>query len=359
MFNFHSFTMLYFQIKDYTEFKDIFGTCKSPRGTIQNKILLAFWKGRFQRNPEEKASACKSMADMYAIVMDQLTHARKYTQKDFSDKGVVKFVIKDKVYSFVSSKYSSHFNDDDLTAKGATDVKCCTVVDRKTGKLCSIKPSKIILESFTAVGAVLPQSVMTYCAEIFQSAWEAERNAGLEKYRLVVNKDFKAIYSSEACLPNFGSCMTDRGHTDFFVNSVDALAASLIEVKSGKIAARCIVWNNVKCDKTNRTYTYADRQYATNGDPKLKAILIDRLYEEGIINIHKAVNASCRDALYICDRTGNKIEDPKLSVACSVRSGDPISYMDTFKYLSPDKARLYTYCRSNTTKDLATTAAQL
>lgn len=348
--------MLYFQIKDYTEFKDIFGTCKSPRGTIQNKILLAFWKGRFQRNPEEKASACKNMADMYAIVMDQLTNASIYSQKDLSKEGMVKFVIKNKTYSFISSKYSSFFNENDNVAKGATDVKCCTVLDRKTNKLCSIKPSKIILDSFTTVGAVLPQSVMTYCAEIFQSAWEAERNARLEKYRLVVNKDFKSIYSSEACLPDFGSCMTDRGHTAFFLNSVDASAASLIDVKSGKIAARCIIWHNVKCDKTNRVYNYADRQYATKGDPTLKSILIERLYEEGHINIHKAVQASCRDALYICDRTGNKVDDPKLSVACTVKPGDPISYMDTFKYLDDGKERLYTYVRPNTKRDLSTTA---
>ena len=65
--------MLYFKIKDYSEFKEIFGTCKSPRGTIQNKILLAFWKSRFKRNPNEPASLCKNMTDMYKIVMDQLT----------------------------------------------------------------------------------------------------------------------------------------------------------------------------------------------------------------------------------------------------------------------------------------------
>jgi hypothetical protein len=352
--------MLYFQIKDYTEFKDIFGTCKSPRGTIQNKILLAFWKGRFQRNPEEKASACKSMADMYAVVMDQLVQAPMYSPKTgLSDLPIVTFDINNKKYTFRNSKYSSIFNEDEVVAKGATDIKCCTVIDCKTKKLCSIKPSKIILDSFTTVGAVLPQSVMTYCAEIFQSAWEAERNARLEKYQLVVNKDFKAIYSSEACLPDFGSCMTDRGHTAFFSNSVDASAASLIDVKSGKIAARCIIWHNVKCDKTNRVYNYADRQYATKGDPKLKAILIERLYEEGHINIHKAVQASCRDALYICDRTGNKVDDPKLSVACTVKPGDPISYMDTFKYLDDGKERLYTYTRPNTKRDLSTTAEHL
>jgi hypothetical protein len=352
--------MLYFQIKDYTEFKDIFGTCKSPRGTIQNKILLAFWKSRFQRNPEEDASSCRSMADMYAIVMDQLTHAPQYSPKhDISKLSVVRFELNNTVYQFLSQKYSSHFNQTEVFAKGASDIKCCTVIDTKTKKICAIKPSKIILDSFASVGAVLPQSVMTYCAEVFQSAWEANRSATLEKYELVVNKDFKSIYSSEACLPNFGSCMTDRGHTSFFLNSVDALAASLVDKESGKIAARCIVWNNVKCDRTNRVYTYADRQYATNGDPKLKAILIDRLYEGGYINIHKAVNAGCRDALYICDRTGNQIQDPKLSVSCSAQPGDTISYMDTFKYLDPDKNRLYTYCRTTTRRDLSTTAEHL
>ena len=39
--------MLGVQIKDYDEFRDIFGTCRSSRGSITNKILLSFWMHRY------------------------------------------------------------------------------------------------------------------------------------------------------------------------------------------------------------------------------------------------------------------------------------------------------------------------
>lgn len=346
--------MLYFKIKDYSEFKDIFGTCKSPRGTIQNKILLAFWKSRFKRNPNEPASLCRNMTDMYKIVMNCLT--QQYPPNGTSNLHTVKIKIKDKEFVFYSSKYMTEGGS---CAQGAKDLKCCTVIDVKTKKFCIVKPSKIVLDSFASVGAQLAPSVITYCAEIFQSQWEAYRQFCLEQYRLIVDDNFREIYSSERCLGNFGSCMTDRNHTNFYSSYVNAKAAKLVETSSGKIVARCIVWNDVKCDNTNKVYSYADRQYSSNGDIKLKALLIERLYEEGHINIHKDITASCRDSMYISDRTGQRIKDPKLSVACSIQKGGALSYMDTFKYLDINKGRLYTYSRPSTPYDLSTTRDML
>ena len=39
--------MLKFQIKNYDEFRQIFGTRRSAIGTIRNKVLLDFWKSQF------------------------------------------------------------------------------------------------------------------------------------------------------------------------------------------------------------------------------------------------------------------------------------------------------------------------
>lgn len=346
--------MLYFKIKDYSEFKDIFGTKNSPRGTIQNKILLAFWKSRFQRNPNEAASLCRNMTDMYKVVMDCLTNPP--ANVNVTGLHLVKIKIKDNVFYFYSSKYTTDgIGTAGNIAQGAKDLKCCTVIDAKTKKFCTVKPSKIILDSFASVGAKLAASVITYCAEVFQSQWEAYRQFCLEKYRLVIDDNFQDIYSSKHCLPNFGSCMTDRNHWVFYRDYVKALSAKLIETESGKIAARCIVWPEVKCDRTNKVYSYADRQYAAHGNMKLKALLIERLYEGGHINIHKDVGAGCREAMYISDRTGNRITDPQLSVACTAKRGDSISYMDTFKYFDLNKGRLYTYDKASTNYCLATT----
>lgn len=348
--------MLYFKIKDYSEFKDIFGTCKSPRGTIQNKILLAFWKSRFKRNPNEATSLCKSMPDMYAIVMHNLTHLP--SSVSVSNLHPVRIKIKDQVFVFYTEKYTTiGMGIGEESAQGAKDLKCCTVIDTKTNKFCTIKPSKIILDAFNSCGAKIAPSVMTYCAEIFQSQWEAYRQSCLEKYRLVVDSNFKDIYSSSKCLGSFGSCMTDKNHWKFYSTYVKALSAKLIETESGKIVARCIVWTDVKCDTTNKKYVYADRQYATNSDLKLKSLLIERLYEEGYINIHKHIHAGCRESTYICDRTGQTIQFTKLSVSCTIKKGGRVSYMDTFKYLDVDKERLYTYPKSSFLMDynLATT----
>lgn len=348
--------MLYFKIKDYSEFKDIFGTCKSPRGTIQNKILLAFWKSRFKRNPNEAASLCRNMTDMYNIVMNNLTSAD--CNVDVRSLHLVRIKIKDKTFCFFTNKYTTNgMGMGEEVATGAKDLKCCTVIDVKTNKFCTVKPSKIILDACASCGAKIAPSVITYCAEIFQSQWEAYRQACLEKYRLVVDSNFEDIYSSSKCLSTFGSCMTDKGHWRFYSTYVNALSAKLIETESGKIAARCIVWQDVNCDTTNKKYTYADRQYSANSDITLKSLLIERLYQEGHINLHKDVCAGCRDITYICDRTGKRITNVKLSVPCTVKKGGDVSYMDTFKYLDTKKERLYTYVKNDSVDNLATTQA--
>lgn len=331
--------MLYFQIKDYSEFKDVFGTCKSPRGTIQNKILLAFWKGRFKRNPKEPASKIRTMIDLYQFVMDQL----QVGICPNVGPNKVRFNINSRDYIFYSDKYSSEFSTREHFAKSVNDVKCCMVVDKTTNKPCTIKPSKIIIDAFKASKAVLPPSVITYCVEKFQQDWEAYQLRQKNRYTLVVDDDFKSIYSESACYGNFGSCMTGKKCYNFYTESVVAKAAKLLDAEyDNQIVARCIVYPEA-VDSKGKVIRYADRQYSSNGTDRLKSLLIDRLYAENIIDAHKAVGAGCREPEYIVNRNGDKLSDTKLSIVCTLKSGGYNTYMDTFKYYNPVTGRSYNH----------------
>ena len=326
--------MLYFQIKDYSEFKEIFGTCKSPRGTIQNKILLAFWKGRFKRNPKEPASKIRNMIDLYQFIMEQLQVGMCPTRS----ANTVRFSFDSKDYVFNSNKYrSASLSGYGDYSKMGNDVKCCTVVDVNTGKICSIKPSKVLIDAFAASNVVLPPSVITYCAEKFQQDWEAYQLRQKNRYTLVVDDDFQSIYSQHKCSGNFGSCMTGKKCFNFYSESVVAKSAKLLDAEAGNlIVARCVLYPEAVNAK-GKVVRYADRQYSSNGADRLKSLLIDRLYSEGLIDAHKAVGAGCREPEYIVDKTGSRLEDPRLTITCTLKSGGYNTYMDTFKYYLPEK----------------------
>ena len=64
--------MLFFQIENYDEFRKIFGTCRSSRGCIQNKILLAFWVWYFKNHrPEEPSGLASNLKNLPEMEYDQ------------------------------------------------------------------------------------------------------------------------------------------------------------------------------------------------------------------------------------------------------------------------------------------------
>ena len=64
--------MLKLKLKNYEEFKSIFGTRNSARGCIYNKILLSFWMHRFKVDKDGRATSIRNMDDLYKLVEEQL-----------------------------------------------------------------------------------------------------------------------------------------------------------------------------------------------------------------------------------------------------------------------------------------------
>ena len=121
----------------------------------------------------------------------------------------------------------------------------------------------------------------------------------LPENHLIVNTDFKRIYSSSDCVGCFHSCMVDQDHHYFYRDSVEAKAAFLVN-EDDMVIARAILWPKV-FDQDGNVYRYLDRQYATDGNVVLMRALIDELIKAGEIDCYKVPGCGCSDANAIVD----------------------------------------------------------
>ena len=149
-------------------------------------------------------------------------------------------------------------------------------------------------------------------------------------YTLHVDDDFEAIYDSDRCLGDFGSCMTDKGHHTFYRDAIKAKAAYITD-EDDMIVARCIVYTDV-WDKNNNHYRLAERQYSSGQDDVLKQILVDKLIKAGEIDGYKRVGASCHDNRNFVRNNGESMHDLSLYIECNLEYNDVLSYQDSFVY---------------------------
>lgn len=332
--------MLKIQIKNYDEFREIFGTRCSSRGCIQNKVLLAFWKYRFPLDGDGRATSVRTMQDLYNLVISGLSqhplegHARPFA------------IIGGSVnISIVSSKFKTPSGGCiDWANPGNIRYTDTTRVDRQgNAKLCSMGAGKFLRKLIDEHKPRIPESVITYCSEEFQRVWEGEISKMVSGYELVVDKHFDYIYSTEHLFEGstFSSCMNNKHQWSFYLNFVNASAAYL--VKEGAIYARCIIYHDVKTID-GKLHNYAERQYAHNGSELLKTLLINKLIDAGHIDLYKVIGAGCRAVTSIVDaKTGVMLKDPRVSTRCTLTTGGTKAFLDTFKYYYPEKATLTNY----------------
>lgn len=346
--------MLYFQIKDYNEFRDIFGTCKSARGSIQNRILLSFWETRFKRDCELDAehigiaSKIKNMSELFDTVIENLN---QHIPENYQDLGQVHFRIKDQSFVFYCTKYTSiDPGSSRINNNACIDPKCITVWDTRTKKKYNIKISKVFLDACQTNKAIIGEPTTIYCAEELQRRWEAYMHSTLDSLELVVDKDFHKIYNSEAHAGPITSCMNNKQNYHFYEKAVDASAASLIDNnQGGKIVARCIIFHGVEICNREGKYNYAERQYAVGdqGDT-YKHILIQKLIEANQIDFYKAIGAGCGDVNALNDVNGRPLKETRVKIAMNLKYNDYLSYQDTFKCYYPDQHYAYNYCANRT-----------
>ena len=333
--------------KNYEEFKEFFVREVPGKGReLKNKALLAYLgatelraylKDLAKDNPPVgELLTIRDMAALYeiwdTIIQNQSTKAHPY-------------VISIMGNEYGSDKYKTDGRDGicldgDIRAYRYVNVERDRIFKMKIGKLY-----KSIIQG-TEAGRLLPEPVVLYMCEEMTRQWEAWATTRVpsEPYELHVDDDFYAIYDGTGrCKGDFGSCMRGGSHSEFYTESVTAKAAYLTDAE-GRIVARCIIFTEVKDDKTGEILRLAERQYSSEGDEMLKRLLIQKLIDGGHIDGYKKMGASCSDSRLFVSNSGESWADRKFSIECTLEVyGGTVSYQDSFKYYNPTADRAYNY----------------
>lgn len=222
---------------------------------------------------------------------------------------------------------------DEVDGKGKPKKYTMIAYTKEGHRECRKSASKLFIEAYKEqtqhIGISIPDKVLNRCAELFAIQWEAYAKSA--SYELHIDTNFEGIYEAEG----FGSCMTGKGlwcmYRDY--TKGECRAAYLTNI-DGDIVARAILWTNAKDDNGN-TYRLLDRCYSIDGDVSLQQVLIDACIAEGQIDLYKPAGCSCHDQSNIKTLDGGSFKNT-LRVALTVESGDPVSYMDTFKWYDLD-----------------------
>ncbi len=332
--------MLYYNFKNYEGFKERFGIIEHGNGekSRKNKILLAYIKqpSLFYEATQTGDYSLINIASMSELKQVMLQRIQESGCNDENLPHKVQLIN----YTFYSGKYATdEFNG--VCQDG--DIKCCRYKKPNDGGTYKMKAGKflqaLILE--TDFGRTLPEQVLVYLMEEFARDFQAYSSSTLVEHKLFVNKEFSRIYSSSACVGDFGSCMVDRGHHTFYSNAVNASAAYL-ENKDGEIVARCIIYNEV-LDEEGKVWRLAERQYSRESDNTLKKALIDALIREKMVDGFKSIGAGCGDATSFEDINGNSLCGKKFHIDCNLDTEDVLSYQDSFKWYDYDRGIAYNY----------------
>lgn len=322
--------MLYYNFRNFEEFKELFGMQHHGNGekSRKNKILLSYIK-----NKSLLHNAIVS-GDYHLLHISSMAELKQQMNIEICRSGADlphEVTIRDNLYHssfFRTDEYKGICEDSDPCAIRYINVENGRVFKMKIGKFYR----KLILE--TSFGQTLPPQVITYLCEEMTQDWQTYTMSQLPKNKLLVNREFGRIYDSSHCEGDFSSCMVNHNYHSFYADSVDASAAYL-ENDDGKIIARCIIYNHVT-DQDGKVWRLAERQYSTGCNDILKRALVDALVKGGHIDGYKSVGAGCSDSRAFVDNEGNSLSNYKFSIECNLDYGDTLSYQDSFKNYDMD-----------------------
>ena len=334
--------MLYFNFSGYDGFKYRFGMLEHGNGkkSRKNAILLAYVKNR------ELLRECIKKDDFTLLNITNMADLKKKMFNAIQASGEECMELNHRVELINNVFYSSIYQTDSskgLCADG--DFKAIRYMNMKSGgKVYKKKAGAFIraLITETPFGKTLPEQILIYLQECFVQDWQSFSMATLPENNLFVNKEFNVIYSRSECEGDFNSCMTGKGLHSFYEDAVDASAAYLRN-KEGKIIARCVIYNHVHEEGSNRIWRLAERQYSTDQNDVLKRALVDALIRGGYIDGYKQVGFSCHDSRGFVDTEGNSLSDREFWIECSLSVEDTVSYQDSFKWYDIGDDRAYNY----------------
>lgn len=396
--------MLFYDFKDYEQFKEKFGIVEHGNGvkSRKNKIMLALYKDEQVFKNVVRSQSAVSLREqhdaaynrLYAIVskpydavkrknenrlrsiIDRLHEKRdgqSYADLHYAELFAQSLpVLKHVLMSFLTRKhlakagcvhelclngrkfYSDSFETDDLNgicedgtfnAIRYRNIEKDHVFRMKAGKMFNH------IMSCNKVVDALPEQIKRWLSEEWVADWieYAREEIGDKEYTLHVDDNFEEIYDSECCAgydedsDAFRSCMVGDDQWTFYRDAVDAKAAYLTD-SEGMIVARCIVFTNVHDYDSDKVWRLAERQYSKFCEYQLQRQLIAKLIAGGHIDGFKSVGASCSDSHRFVDIEGRSLEDKTFWIPCRLEDGDTISYQDSFKYFDYDEQRAYNYC---------------
>lgn len=333
--------MLYFDFKDYEDFKTIFGLreCGNGNKARQNKILLGTFKDRnFFRwcvNNKREILSYRSVTELRKFVYDVLREDADHYYNDCWRsplKNGLKFPTKD-----ISTDEREGICYDGVPGY----VRYKRIDNRREYKMKAGKFFRLAVES-SSLNGILPETACRWLEEDFSQEWTAYTQQFCKDYILKVGdecSDFERIYNGHYLVGDFHSCMTNKDQHDFYYNAVAAKAA-WIEDEFGKIFARCVIFTDVM-DERGNSYRLAERQYSSGLDDSLKRILVNKLIEAGEIDGYKQVGVDCHNARAYVSKDGEDWSRKNFRIRCELNDGDTLSYQDSFKWYDPDRYMAY------------------
>lgn len=336
--------MLYFDFKNYEEFKERFGIKRDEKGKLlrKNKILLSW--------------VTNKKLFKFSVWLVKQGHEKQY--------GLINYTSMDQVINIVDkwvrsprgrcllylngkSYWSPIYKTDDMNGipeDGSLGFIRYKNMERD-GKVYKMKAGKMYrhLLDTCDYSEEISDKVKIYLCELFTEEWMAYQSEFMCDYTLHVDKNFEKIYDDFWYLDgsDFHSCMTDQGYHTFYEN-IDASAAYITN-QDGKIMARCVIYNEVLNEETGETYRLAERQYAADGNLLYMRLLIEALIREGHIDGYKRIGMGCHEASAFILNDGTKLDDDRLCIDVALDADDVISYQDSFKWYDPGSKRAYNY----------------
>ena len=350
--------MLYYNFKNYEEFKESFGVQKHENGkSRRNKILLAFIKNR------ELLHEAVLSGDNSLIHIEDMSQLKRRIWDEIEEAAICTDATPYKVELIDCALYSSQYETDGFRGICEDgDTRSVRYINHKSNdRVFKMKSGKLLRSLIldNKFGKTLPEQVVTYLCEEFTQDWQIYSMRTLPENRLFVNDEFARIYDSCAYVSDtMHSCMVDKDFHSFYEDAVEAQAAYL-ENEDGEILARCIIFTEVHEEGSDKIWRLAERQYAIDCSDVLKRALVDALIRGGYIDGYKRIGADCGDSRGFVDNEGNSLASKRFYINCNLGTDDTLSYQDSFKWYSYGKGIAYNHSGCNYDYDLAITEGSI
>ena len=349
--------MILFNIRDYDDFKYLFGIESHGNGikSRKNKILLQHIK-----NPA-LIKYCREHNDWSLLRIRNMAELKQLVLGYIRESGKTDSNLPNKVILIGNTYWSAQYKTDHMEGLCEDfDKKAVRYVNTKTDRVYKMKAGKFFTSIIkeTEIGQILSEQVVNWLSEEFTQDWQTYTFGKTPNVELHVDDNFKLIYDECACKDFIGcSCMVGRDRHSFYEESVDAKAAYLLDI-DGYVLARAIIFTDVK-DEDGKKWRLLERQYSKESNEVLKRLLVDLCIKGGYIDAYKQIGAGCSESRAFVANDGTSLLDKKFSIRCDLDTYDILSYQDSFKYYDYDGNIAYNYADSRYDYNLDTTDLNL